>query len=177
MMSAELNQSSEGLVWTTRYAGVGDIEQARELVHRVLPEDHRVDYARNIGMLGTVSLVVTCNGRVVGFLSALTNPKRPPSDFWDHFMPYIGFVGVLPEYQRRGVGTELLASACIVLFSNALTASVYLNCTADLDSYYESRGFERVPADEIAQRYGKTVSVSTFRHPPPQGVNACALPG
>ncbi len=175
-MSAESNQPSENLVWETRHASLGDIDQAREIVRRVLP-DHRVDYSENIGLPGRVSLVVTCNGRVVGFLSALTMPKSPPSDFWDHFMPYIGFVGVLPEYQRRGVGTELLASACIVLFSNALMANVCLNCTTDLDGYYESRGFERVPADEIVQRYGKPVSVSTFRRHRPQGINVCALPG
>jgi ribosomal protein S18 acetylase RimI-like enzyme len=176
-MSVELGQPSENLVWETRHAGAGDIDQARELVRRVLPDDHRVDYSRNIGLSGTVSLVVTCNDCVVGFLSALTTPKSPPSDFWDHFMPYIGFVGVLPEYQGLGIGTELLTSARILLLSNALFASVYLNCTADLDGYYESLGFERVSADEIAQRYGKPVSVSTFRCGQPRGINICVLPG
>ncbi len=79
----------------------------------VLPQTHRYQYEHNIGAVGCANFVAVENGRVIGFLSVLLtrwNVNGP--NLWERLAPYLAFIGVLPEKQRRGVGESLLRSAC-----------------------------------------------------------------
>jgi ribosomal protein S18 acetylase RimI-like enzyme len=71
-------------------------------------------------------------GRVVGFVYAVDDGE---------LAAHIPLIEVLPEYQGRGVGSELMRR---MLARLAHFAMVDLTCDSDLEPYYERFGMRRV---------------------------------
>ncbi len=70
-------------------------------------------------------------GKVVGFCTAVT----------DHLLSaYIPFLEVLPEYQKRGIGRELVRRMLACLEGMYM---VDLTCDAELQPFYETLGLRR----------------------------------
>jgi ribosomal protein S18 acetylase RimI-like enzyme len=68
---------------------------------------------------------------VIGFITAITDKT---------LAAYIPFVEVLPAYQKRGVGKELVVRMLDILKDYYM---VDLLCDAELQSFYENMGLRR----------------------------------
>src|SRR5512147_2499251 len=89
-----------------------DVEGAAVICRRVLAEKLPYNYELNIGVEGCRNLVADDGGQVVGYLTMLVKRWDPRGHhLWQRLVPYIAFVGVLPERQRQGIGAALLRSA------------------------------------------------------------------
>ena len=84
---------------------------------------------------GSAFVVLALEGdRVVGFVTAISDGV---------LSAYISLLEVLPEYQRRGVGRELMQQ--LMQRINALLEGLYMIdvlCDEDVLSFYEQLGFE-----------------------------------
>ena len=95
-----------------RPAETRDIEGAAAICRRVLAEKLPYNYELNIGEPGCMNLVAEDEGQIVGFLSMLVRRwDAQGRHLWQRLVPYIAFVGVLPERQRQGIGAALLRDA------------------------------------------------------------------
>src|SRR5574340_690308 len=95
-----------------RPADASDREAVASICRRVLAEKLPFNYELNIGTEGCCNLVAEEPGRVVGYLSMLVKRWDPHGRHpWQRVAPYIAFVGVLPDCQRRGIGTALMQQA------------------------------------------------------------------
>ncbi len=95
-----------------RSAELKDMEGAAAICRRVLAEKLPFNYELNIGTEGCFNLVAEEDGCVVGYLSMLVKRWDPRGrHVWQRLVPYIAFVGVLPERQRQGIGAALLQAA------------------------------------------------------------------
>lgn len=95
-----------------RPAELKDTEGAAAICRRVLAEKLPYNYELNIGTEGCLNLVAEDAGCVIGYLSMLVKRWDPRGrQLWQRLVPYIAFVGVLPERQRQGIGAALLQDA------------------------------------------------------------------
>jgi ribosomal protein S18 acetylase RimI-like enzyme len=93
-----------------RHASPADRENAGIICRRVLSDAY--PYELNIGLGNCFNLVAEEAGSIVGFVSVLVTRWDPAGRFvWQRVAPYVAFIGVLPEYQGRGIGKSLLLSA------------------------------------------------------------------
>jgi GNAT superfamily N-acetyltransferase len=143
-----------------RIATEDDFLAASEIRKLVLPASHGYEYENNIRCVGTFNAVAVIEGKVVGFVSALTDnaprvPDAPAKDdhLWKFLRPYIAFVGVRPDYQGQRIGSSLLIWVCDSIFLFAECQSIYLECTEEHRSTYARAGFQLVPADEIERQF------------------------
>ena len=94
-----------------RPAEITDREAAGNVCSRVLAEDPPYQYELNIGVPECLNLVAEEEGSVVAYATTVLKRWNPQGRFlWERVAPYLAFVGVLPEKQRRGIGGLLLRS-------------------------------------------------------------------
>ncbi len=91
---------------------------------------------RSAGAL-TVSLVAEAAGRVVGHIAF--SPVTVSDGSWDWYG--LGPVSVLPEYQRRGIGSALVREG----LSRLKTLGAGGCCLVGHPEYYKRFGFRNVP--------------------------------
>lgn len=80
--------------------------------------------------------------RVVGFITAITDGT---------LAAYIPFLEVLPAYQRRGIGRELVAR---MLSQLSRFYMVDLVCEPDLQAFYAKLGMQPV-VGMVVRNYGR----------------------
>ena len=134
-----------------------DAPALRAIQKKLFP-DHRFDYSSHAGDSRAPGFVAVSDDAVIGFVSALTVGKDPGGDdFWQHVRPYIRFVGVEPDLQRRGVGKELMARMCDYLRQQCLASWIYLESDRDQAAFYEKCGFNEMSETDLEAIAGKKV--------------------
>lgn len=101
------------------------------------PVEHRIVAALRADRALTLSLVAEIDGRPVGHLAL--SPARVGDDPAGWFL--LGPIGVLPEHQRRGVGTALLRACLDILREGGALGVVLVGDPA----YYGRFGFAPAP--------------------------------
>jgi ribosomal protein S18 acetylase RimI-like enzyme len=144
---------------TVRHAEAQDREAAGAVCRRVLAEDPPYPYELNIGMPECLNLVAEEKGTIVGYASVVL--KRWDSHgraVWQRVAPYLAFIGVVPEKQRRGTG-ELLLRATISAAAARCPDEPRLflehhrqNATAK--RLFERVGFRHMSRDEVFRETG-----------------------
>ena len=74
-------------------------------------------------------LALSTNGRVIGFINAITDGVS---------CAYIPYLEVLPEWQGKGIGTELIGRMMVKL---GTIYAIDLICDEDVRGFYEKFGF------------------------------------
>lgn len=145
-----------------RPAELKDIEGAAAICRRVLAEKLPYNYELNIGTEGCFNLVAEDDGRVLGYLTMLVKRWDPRGrHLWQRLVPYIAFVGVLPEQQRQGIGGALLrdaireAARLCPLEPRLFLEHAPHNIASRL---YQRAGFRALSAEEIRRLAGLNVS-------------------
>ncbi|MBK9460721.1 MAG: GNAT family N-acetyltransferase [Sphingobacteriales bacterium] len=82
------------------------------------------------------------NNKVIGFIYAITD---------NYLSAYIPLLEVLPEYQKKGVGTKLLE---ILMDNLSEFYMIDLSCDIDMVNFYENKGFKKSVA-MIKRNYNK----------------------
>jgi putative acetyltransferase len=103
--------------------------------------------------LAPLSFVAAVDGEVAGHVMLSASRLDAPARLLDVFV--LSPLGVLPDYQRRGIGTALIE----VALSAARRAAVPLVFVEGDPAYYGKRGFDR--ADALGFR------APSLRIPPP----------
>jgi GNAT superfamily N-acetyltransferase len=153
--SSEKAQVREDFAINIRPAYVTDVPAVRWLQGKVLPPRHPYDYSLNIGSPSCVNLVACWDKEVVGYISVLTTVNNPAgAALWHRLAPYIGFIGVLPEYQKKGVCRSLIQEVVSLLRSANDSGVVYLECPIEISHIYERLGFKKLDKDLVARRWG-----------------------
>ena len=138
-----------------RQATLTDIPAAQEIRERTLPAEHQYRYERNIRSPGCLNFVACTDGHTVGYISVLKRASDPAgAAMWQRLGPYVGFVGVLPEYRRQGICRQLVEASVGQLRSSGLGGDLYLECDPTLCPLYERLGFVVVDADVMEQAVG-----------------------
>lgn len=138
-----------------REATIDDVNAVEWLQKQLLPDYHKFNYAQNIGVPGCANLVALVDGGVVGFISVLLVVSDPTADqLWCRLAPYVGFVGVLQKFQRKGFCRMLLNKIFDQLSAEGRESVLYLECTPDKSSVYEKIGFERIDGDFVQKNWG-----------------------
>lgn len=154
------------MTYQIREASLEDFEQVKRLRYICLNGDNRFTYENNISRLGLLNAVCTFNeSTVVGFITTLMPPRNLRStDIWDRLRPYVGFVGVLPEFREKGICTSLLNTVCATI-RQYFPEEKYLNlqCKEHLEDFYSKRGFLKVPMEEVREEIGIRARVPVFR--------------
>jgi len=102
---------------------------------------HLVDGLRAVSApLPPVSIVATVDRNIVGHVMLSAGRLDAPRRLVDVYV--LSPLGVLPQYQRMGIGTELIARA----LAGAEAAGVALVFLEGSPDYYARRGFERASA-------------------------------
>ena len=121
-----------------------DIEAIREVNIRAFGQSQEADLVDNLRQScnDLLSLVALMENRVAGHI--FFSPSRVEAE--DRAVQGMGLapMGVLPEYQRRGIGSELIRSGMATLASRQCPFVIVLGHAA----YYPRFGFEP------ASRYG-----------------------
>lgn len=135
-----------------------DREAIAALQTRAFGDDGRV--ARLVDVLRStraplppLSFVATADGQVTGHVMLTASRLDAPARLLDVYV--LSPLGVLPEFQRRGIGTRLVEHALRIADERDIPL-VFLEGSPD---YYGARGFER--ADAIGFRS------PSLRIPPP----------
>lgn len=144
-----------------RIAEAKDIEGAALICRRVLAEKLPYNYELNIGTEGCLNLVAEDGGQVVGYLTMLVKRWDPRGrHLWQRLVPYIAFVGVLPERQRQGIGAALLRQAiaeagrCCPGEPSLFLEHAPHNIASRL---YERVGFHALSSEEVLRMTGLEV--------------------
>ncbi len=144
-----------------RPAEFNDMEGAAVICRRVLAEKLPYNYELNIGTQGCFNLVAEEDGRVIGYLTMLVKRWDPRGrHLWQRLVPYIAFVGVLPDWQRQGIGGALLrdaireAARLCPLEPRLFLEHAPHNIASHL---YQRVGFRALSAEEIRQLTGLNV--------------------
>jgi putative acetyltransferase len=146
----------------------GDAASVSELHTAAFADDGRV--ARLVAALGAtpaalapLSFVATMDGAVAGHVLLSASRLDAPARLVDVYV--LSPLGVLPPFQRRGIGTALIRHA---LAEAAAATTVPLVFLEGDPAYYGPRGFER--ADALGFR------APSLRIPPP-AFQVAPLPG
>jgi ribosomal protein S18 acetylase RimI-like enzyme len=130
-----------------------DEEGAGVVCATVLSQNHPYHYERNIGLAETLNLVAEKEGIVVGFVSVLLSICNPQGQhLWERVAPYIAFIGVMAEQQRKGIGNLLLRSAihgAAIRCPNEPVVYLEHEIESEARRLYERIGFRTVSDDEI----------------------------
>lgn len=144
-----------------RPAEAKDLAAAADICHRVLAEKLPYNYELNIGTDGCLNLVAEDGGQVIGYLTMLVRRWDPRGRYlWQRLVPYIAFVGVLPERQRQGIGAALLRQAiadarrCCPAEPSLFLEHAPHNIASRL---YERVGFRELSSEEIREMTGLDV--------------------
>ena len=154
---------------TTRVETAGDVRIIEAVTiaaflnapHTSHTEQHIVDALRMSGALA-VSLVAEANGSVVGHIAVSPVSIADGTSAWFGMGP----VSVLPEHQRRGIGSQLVREALRLLRSRGAGGCVVLG----EPEYYGRFGFQadaNLVLPGVPPRYFQAVSFGSSR---PQGV-------
>lgn len=138
-----------------RRAMLTDVPAIRWLQEKVLPPRHPYHYEQNIGSPNCENLVASVDGDVIGYISVLmtiNNPAGP--DLWHRLAPYVGFVGVFPEHQRKGVCRALLQGVLKELQAEGRPETIYLECSSDNSDIFEKLGFKRLNNGFVQRTWG-----------------------
>jgi ribosomal protein S18 acetylase RimI-like enzyme len=128
-----------------RLAEPSDKQGAGIIRATVLPPEHHYHYEDNIEDARCLNLVAEEADIVVGFVSVLLTVCNPGGQaLWERLAPYIGFIGVLPDYQGKHVGPRLLQCAV------RETATLYPNGSA----LYLEHAHENSRARGVFERCG-----------------------
>ncbi len=144
---------------TIRNANMNDWGAAN-LIHKSAFPNDIYTYADNIRAFGTINLVAVKENQVVGYITVLVNSPTPDGRaMWMRMRPYIGYVGVLPDYRGLGIAKELVREASRKALQYTGEGYIYLetgesNETAQ--SLYERLGFEVVPPDILRELFNAT---------------------
>lgn len=104
--------------------------------HTSHTEQHIVNALRRAGKLA-ISLVAEADGNVVGHVAISPVSISDGASGWFGLGP----ISVLPQYQRRGVGSQLMREALRVLRENGASGCVVLG----YPEYYGRFGFRADP--------------------------------
>jgi GNAT superfamily N-acetyltransferase len=141
----------------TRPADRSDYHGARAVQVAVLPQDHRYDYADNLGRSGSTNFVATENDSVVGFMSVLLIRSNPYGEhLWQRVSPYVAFIGVLPQFQGRKVGSALFREGSIAAFSLSDGAKLWVEPYEQSRGFYETLGCVCASPESVRQETGLT---------------------
>jgi len=94
------------------------------------------------------------NNAILGFISGRICAMKSsvPADNFLYF--YINYLEVLPEFQKKGIGRELLKR--LESFLRPLNVdTIFLNCRSSVAQFYKNCDFEEV--DEKGHLYGKMI--------------------
>jgi GNAT superfamily N-acetyltransferase len=137
-----------------RLATMADYHGAEAVLRASLPDNHQYRYAENLRSPSAVNLVAVEGERIVGFITILTNEPNPSGQYlWQRLRPYVGFVGVLSEFRRQKVGTQLMREGAKAVLSPT-RQQLWLECSDSRRSFFESLGCVRSPPEAIQQVYG-----------------------
>ncbi len=152
-----------------RPAELNDLDGAAAICRRVLAEKLPFNYELNIGTEGCFNLVAEDDDRVVGYLTMLVKRWDPRGrQLWQRLVPYIAFVGVLPERQRQGIGAALLQEAIREAArrcpgeSRLFLEHAPRNIASRL---YQRVGFRTLSAEEVRELSGLEVSSPVMYFP------------
>lgn len=138
-----------------RNATLADYEDAMRIRKECLGSNEYALYERNIGEQNIFNLVASIDGQVVGFISVLEVSFEPKGRaVWQRLFPYIGFVGVLEIFRRRGVCSELLEVTKQRFRENNFRGSIFLECSSELREIYEKSGFVVLHPDVVERMIG-----------------------
>lgn len=122
---------------TYRQGGQLDLDQVIELYRSSTLGERRPIDKRDVmqGMIENADLIITARDgeRLVGISRTLT-------DFWN--VAYLADLAVDRDYQRRGIGTELIEQTRKALKP---TCSIVLLSAPKANEYYPKVGFEHNP--------------------------------
>jgi len=162
-----------------RAAETEDMEGAGLICRRVLADKLPFNYELNIGVEGCVNLVADEGGRVVGYLTMLVRRWDPRGrHLWQRLAPYVAFVGVLPDWQRQGIGGALLRAAIqqAVRLCPGESHLFLEHAPGNIASrLYQRLGFRAISAAELEQLAGLHVETPVMSYPllaAPAGVAA-----
>ena len=99
-----------------------------EMVNQVWPGDYDVERTRQ-ALNATLNITARANGRLIGCVRVLTD---------GYFFGTITEILVIPEFQRCGVGSELLR-----LVREHTPTSLYFGAQPGKEAFYEKNGFQR----------------------------------
>jgi predicted N-acetyltransferase YhbS len=146
-----------------RVANPNDLQGASAVQHAAISSDHPYDYARNILCDGTINLVASNNGVIVGYISVLLGGLNSNGHYlWERLRPYLAFVGVLPDLQGHNVGTELIRRALQLSDADG-TLGMWLECPESSAAFYEKVGFFRVTPEAVRQHSGMLPKGPVYR--------------
>jgi ribosomal protein S18 acetylase RimI-like enzyme len=142
-----------------RRAEAGDTEAAGAVCARVLLEDPPYPYELNIGEPSCLNMVAEQEGAVIGYISVVLKRWNPQGRFfWERIAPYIAFVGVLPEKQRRGIGSLLLRAAITEIVARCpdepLLFLEHHRQNLAAKHLFEKNGFREMSRDEVFEVSG-----------------------
>jgi ribosomal protein S18 acetylase RimI-like enzyme len=93
------------------------------------------------------------NDAIYGFISGRICAMKSSGD-GDFLYFYVNYIEVLPEFQKRGIGRELLKK--LEAFLRPLKVdTIFLNCRSSVAQFYKNCDFEEV--DEKGHLYGKMI--------------------
>lgn len=143
-------------VITIRDANMNDWGAAN-LIHKSAFPDDRYIYADNIRASGTINLVAVIENQVVGYITILVNPPTPDGKaMWMRMRPYIGYVGVLPNYRGLGIAKKLVGEGSRRALQYTGENFIYLE-TEEINEtarkLYERLGFEVVPPETLRELF------------------------
>lgn len=137
-----------------RLATIDDYQDVDAVQRASLPGDHRYHYAENLKRTDTTNFVAAEGSRIVGFITILTNEPDPSGQhLWQRLRPYVGFLGVLPEFQGQKIGTQLIRTGANAVLSHS-RQQLWLECGESNKRFYESLGFVGSTPEAIQQAYG-----------------------
>jgi putative acetyltransferase len=129
--------------------------------HTSHTEQHIVDALRSAGVL-SVSLVAEYSGELVGHVAASPVSISDGSEGWYGLAP----LSVIPEWQRRGIGSLLMHEALAVLRDQRAVGCVLLGDPA----FYSRFGFKPEPALVLPQVPSEFFQAIRFGSPLPRGI-------
>jgi ribosomal protein S18 acetylase RimI-like enzyme len=143
-------------VITIRNANMNDWGAAN-LIHKSAYPDDFYTYANNIRASGTINLVAVIENKVVGYITTLVNPPTPDGKaMWMRMRPYIGYVGVLPDYRGLGIAKELVREGSRRALQYTGEGYIYLEAEEENETaqrLYERLGFEAVPPEILRELF------------------------
>lgn len=101
---------------------------------------------------------ITCrrsvSGKILGFISGRICAMKALVLADDFLYFYINYLEVIPEFQKRGIGRELLKR--LETFLRPLKVdTIFLNCRSSVAQFYKNCDFSEV--DEKGHLYGKMI--------------------
>ncbi|MGI9272774.1 MAG: GNAT family N-acetyltransferase [Woeseiaceae bacterium] len=146
--------SDIGMIWSVTEQAFAGVSYASG------DEQDIVDRLRDSGAL-SVSLVATIGGEVVGHIAMSPTTSTDSSQEW----LTLGPVSVLPDYQRKGIGSALIRQALTEIREQKATGCILVGDP----KYYARFGFELAPQFSPQPEYASVFMVNKFSDEEPSG--------